>query len=705
MAKEAVAERAELLKEPPSDAQDVRQQEPREVAGIPASLMNKETRDELSNFLAEQIDEAEIERSEFIKKLARWKVAYRAPIATKPKNFPIHNASNITTSVIKEAVNTIVAQVVQATMTARPWWIMQDLAAEWEPMVDAIEDFMSLAAERDLGIDEAMVDAITEMCKLGTTILTEEWEVDERKVYNYTADGKSVYPRTVTDHDGPRLTHIPLQRFWIRFTERSIQKAQWCGTELWMTEKELKGKRDQGKFHSIDGILVKESDAKLSDPVQEGQEKIEKTIPHRQKKYRVFRLYVSYDIDNDGKLEELLLYYHRESNTIIGDFFNPYWHGKRPFIKMGYFPVEDRFYDEGLCEMLEGLQRAISSWVNRRADNATMANLKMFIKRKMARGLNPGDPLYLGKIIEVTDIHNDIKEFSMAEIYPSTVQEEQLLQQRANRVSGLSEASLGSASPVTRTTAAAQLALLQEASKRIDLTVRNVRNGFNQIGWFTLQLYFQYGTLGKGLAWMGDRGRIVDAVFRLPRRANELGFAIRAQTPTSLVNKQVQRENKLQIYQLLLQAHESILPLAAQFAPDALPEIARGLVVGTKKFLTDALETFDETDPEGILASLSVLEKVLPQGPNFGGVGFDARAAETDKLLTDLGRVEALLREAEATRDSLGRTTNRGHEGAVRPAPGLLPSSPGPFGPGGEPPQNRTGGNGALQAATRGDSR
>lgn len=696
MAKEAVIERAKLLKEPPEDAQDVPQQGPREVAGIPASLMNDQVRKALSLYLGQEIDEATSERSDFIDKLARWKLAYKAPVALKPKNFPIHNASNITASVIKEAVNTIVAQVIQATMTAKPWWILQDLAAEWEPMVDPIEKFLSLAAERDLEIDEAMIDAITEMCKLGTTILTEEWEVDERKVYNYTADGKQVYSRIVTDRDGPKLTHIPLQRFWIRFTERFIQKAAWCGTELWMTADELNAKQDQGKFHSIDQVIVKDEDPVLSDPVQEGQEEVEKTQPSKRERYQIFRLYVSFDVDGDGKKEELLVYYHRESNTIIGDFFNPYWHGKRPFIKMGYFPIEDRFYDEGLCEMLEGLQRAISSWTNRRADNATMANLKMWIKRKMSRGLNPGDPLYLGKIIEVTDIHNDIREIQMAEIYPSTVQEEQLLQQRANRVSGLSEASLGSASPVTRTTAAAQLALLQEASKRIDLTVRNVRTGFNKIGWFTLQLYFQFGTLGKGLAWMGDRGRIVDAVFRLPRRANELGFAIRAQTPTSLVNKQVQRESKLQIYQLLVQAHESILPLAAQFAPESLPEIARGLITGTKKFLTDALETFDETDPEGILASLTVLEKVLPQGPNFGGVGFDARAAETDQLLAAFGRMEALLREAEAARDSLGRSTNAGNTRPAPVQPRLLPSSPGPFGPGGEPTPNRTGGDGAF---------
>ena len=692
----APPEKAKLLKEEPLGERDAPQQGPREVFRIPASLLSDGTRDELANFLAEQIDEAKKERQDFITKLARWKKAYKAPLADKPKNYPIHNASNLTTAVIKEAVNTIVAKVIQATTTAKPRWIFQDLAAEWDPFVNILERFMTLAADRDMKVEPAMIDAITEMCKLGTSILSEEWDVDERKVFNYTADGKSVYPRKITKRDGPLLSHIPLQKFWIRFTEKDIQSARWCGTELWMSEKELTAKANQGKFHSISKILIADEDTQLEDPVDESQEKIEKTIPTERKRFQIFRLYVAYDIDDDGNFEELLLYYHRDTNTIIGDFFNPYWHMKRPFIKMGYFPVDDRFYDEGLCEMLEGLQAAISSWVNRRADNATLANLKMFIKRKMSRGINPGDPLYAGKVIEVNDIHQDIREFTMSEIYPSTVNEEQLLQNRANRISGLSDAATGASAPVTRTTAAAQLALLQEAAGRIDLTVKSVRTAWDEIGELGIQLYFQHGTQAKGLAWLGEEGRVADAVFRLPRRANELGFAIRAQTPTSLTNKQVQRETKLQIFQLLREAHESILPLAAQFAPESLPEIARGLISGTRKFLTDALETFDETDPESILASLSVLEKVLPQGPNFGGVGFDARRVETDKLLGDLSRVDSILREAETIRDSLSTVRSDGEQRRLSAPPGVLPGDIGSFGPGGESPGSEQGGNGAL---------
>ena len=694
---EPKADRAEVLPEMPEGELESPQQVPREVFNIPRSLFTKKIQEDIIKFISSELDEAEIERVDFIRKLARWKVAYKAPRAEKPKNFPIHNASNIRASVIKEAVNTLVAQLVQTTMTASPVWIMKDLSAQWEPFKDPLERFMDLAADRDMNLDDAMIDAITEMTKLGTSILSLEWDVDERRIYQYTSDGAHIYPRTVVNRDGPLLTHIPLEKWWIRFTEKDIQKARWCATELDFTEQELVAKANQGKFHSISEIIKAEGDDTLIEPVTSGQENIEKTIPiGSRRRFKVFRIYLSYDIDNDGNFEELLIYYHRDSATIIGDFFTPHWHGKKPYIKMRYFPVEDRFYGEGICEMLESMQEAISSWINRRGDNATLANLKMFIKRKLSRGINPGDPLYPGKVIEVTDIHNDLREFQMSEIYPSTVNEEQLLQGRANRISGISEANLGSASPVSRTTAAAQLALLQEQAKRVDLTVREIRKARNKIGSQALHLYFQYGSLGKGLAWMGESGRKVDALFRLPRLANELGFAIKAQTPTSLSNKQVERENKLQIFQLLVQAHQQILPLAQGLVPDAIPEIARGLISGTIRFLTDTLETFGESDPESILASLTVLEKLLPARGDFGGLESFQRASETDILLNQLDGLETLLREAKSSRDEFSRTRPNGDTRNVSAPSGLLPGNSGVFGPGGESAFRSPRGSGAL---------
>jgi hypothetical protein len=653
------AERAEALPEAPANAGDEPVQISKIPGAIPAKFMTAEMRANLITYLNDELSQAESERSEFIRKIARWEEAYQAPMPDAPKHFPIYNASNLTMPVIKEAVNTLAAQLVQATDTARPRWILKQLAKEWDPFIDRVERFLDLASDRDMNLSPVMTDWIVECTKLGTSILEIPWEVDERKIYKYDESGKRSYPSKVVLKDGPSPRHIPLTRFWIRFHERDIQKARWCATEVEMSEVELREGERHKKFHSIDKVLGVEKTT--TDAQEDVQESIEKTKPVK-RNHSIFIVWLSWDIDGDNTFEETKLYFHRDTSTLIGEFFNPYWHARRPFVKIGYFPHPNRFYDEGLCEMLEQIQIAISEGANKRADNAALANLKMFLKRKTVRNLQPGDPLYSGKIIEVNDPSGDVRELQMSEIYPSTINEERLLQSRAERVAGTNEGIAGAAMPVTRTTASAQIALLQEQAKRIDLTVRSLRRGQQEIGWYALQLYSQFGTQGKAVAWMGRNGIEIDAVFRLPRRVLEIGMSLHAQTPTSMQNKQVQRENKIALFNLLLQLHKELFALVAPFAPETIPVVAAGAIKGAQKFMGDVLRTFEETDPEGILASLSVLEKILPQMENLGGnLGDVERGVQVADLLDRLASLEQLAEEAEASAEgSRGITNGRG---------------------------------------------
>jgi hypothetical protein len=248
------------------------------------------------------------------------------------------------------------------------------------------------------------------------------------------------------------------------------------------------------------------------------------------------------------------------------------------------------------------------------------------------------------------DVHNDIREMRISEIYPSTVNEEIMLRDYGDRLAGTSEASAGAAQPVSRTTASAQLALLQEQAKRIDLTVRSIRTGLNEVGSQAIDLYFQFGVNGKGIAWMGSRGRTVEAVFRLPRRVVELGMAVRTQVPTSLQNRQVKRENSIAMFNLLTQLYQQMIPLAQGLAPDALPEVVRAMVGGAEKFMGDVLETFDVSDPDEALAGLTVLERLLPRAEDLGGLEAFARGVENAEISEKLSGLEALLREAETLR-------------------------------------------------------
>lgn len=660
--------RASVQKEETPEDRDIPIQRSKALGHIPPELMTPDMRREIESFLSHEIEQADMERSDFISKLARWERAYKAPMPDGPKHFPIFNSSNITLPVIKEAVNTLAAQLVQATDTARPRWIFKELAKEWEPFVDGIETFLDIASDRDMNLSPVHADWVVDIAKLGTGILEMPWEVDVRRIYKYNERGDRAYPSEVVFQDGPAPRHIPLAKFWIRFHERELQKARWCGTEIEFNEVELIEKAMKGRFHSIKSVINEEPTDAEKNKVQKESEDIEETNP-LESNYTVHKIWLSWDIDGDGRFEEILVYFHRKTGKIIGEFFHPYWHGRRPFVKEGYFPNPDRFYDEGLCEMLEQIQMAISAMENRRADNSALANLKMIIKKKTVRSLQPGDPLYSGKIIETVDPFTDIREFQMSEIYPSTIQEQVMLQQRAERVAGTNEGIAGAAMPVSRTTASAQIALLQEQAKRIDLTVRNIRRGQQKLGRFAIDLYSQYGTNGKAVAWMGVRGKEVEAVFRLPRRALELGVSLHAQTPTSMQNRQVRRENKLAMFNLLLQLHERIFEIAQAFAPESLPLVAAGAIKASQKFMVDVLETFEEPDPEGVLASLTVLEKVLPQMEDFGGLDAFSRGVEASEILDRISGLENLVREAEASAEGRGGVSNERGNGERTSSP------------------------------------
>lgn len=671
---------AGLLKQESRAGEEAPSQIPRLVKQIPDDMWEA-AEDEIDSFLSQELHTAEGERTQFMRKIARWQAAYRAPIPDAPKHFPIWNASNMVYPLIKEAVNTISAQIAQSTLTARPTWVLKDLAAEWKPFVAPLEEFLTIGAKRDMDLRKVATPWIISGCKLGSSILEIGNLIDVRRIYKYTPDGSDTYPSNIIRHDGPKAIHVPLQDFWIRFGETDIQDARWVARRMWLTGRQLRDAAAQGKFFGVDQLRGHPS--RTTDEVDRAQEFIEKTTPSHRDLFEIFKVWLSWDIDGEGNMEELLLYYSKDARRFISKKFHPYWHGKRPYVKFGFFPVEHRFYDEGICEMLEGLQESISQMHNRRADNHTLANAAMIIKRKTSRGIMPGDPLYSAKVIETADIWNDIREFRLSEPYQSTVQEEQIERQIADNLVGMSDAQRGSALPVSRTTAAAQLALLQEQAKRIDLSVQSSRDALDEVGLLTTSLYYQYGTNGKALEWMGERGRVVEAIFRLPRRVVEIGQAISVSTPTSLQNRQVKRENSIALFQLLTTLYQQIIPLAEQMAPDALPMVVQSMVSSAMSFMNDVLASFEVTDPEDILAGLAVLERVLPSPSDMGGGDEFTRQAESSDLINKLGVIENLMREAQEMRGDprslLGQGPRRREvplfpsNAAVPPGPGRTP--------------------------------
>lgn len=629
---------------------DIRQMDTSLVGEVP--LSDEQERD-LKVYLDQEIYLALGERTSFIDNLVRWQEVYDAPMATEPKDFPLADSANLTVPIIKEMVNTLTAQFTQTVLTPRPRWILQAMSEEWGPFVGIIEDFMDLAAERDLKFDKRIETWILEAAKLGTSVIQVGYTQQAKNFYVYSRDGMEVRKVRRVTHDGPILYNIPLEDYIQPFTSVDPQEARWCGKRFRVTGKWLMDRAEDGGYHNVSQVVIGQTganygtDYKTGD-VQEKQEMLEATTPNRRDTYEIYEIWLSWDVDGDGLEEEIVAWYHPPTQTLLRVQYHMFWHSERPFIVLRYFPKEYRFYGQGLCDQLEALQEEISEIHNQRLDNASIANVRPLLVRRGSKSLKPGDPLFTGQPIPV-DNPDDVVPLVIGEIYPSTIMNEDMTRSYAERLSGANEASSRGAMPVTRTTATAQLALLQEQAKRFDQTIRNARDGIAKIGWYAFSTYFQFGADEKKIVqWLGERGRIISGIFNLKRSASELGLGFTASAPTSQQNKELQKQNALAVFNLTIQMYTQLLQLAVQTGTpaEALAPVAAKLVQSAERFMFQILDRFDVSNPDDIIAGLKILEKILPKPEDLGGLETFARAEEAADRAESLARLEALLTEA-----------------------------------------------------------
>lgn len=645
------------------DIKEYSQNRQQETSHVGEVSMSARRQGELKDYLDEQIYLALGERSEFVRNLARWQEAYHAPRATEPKNFPFANSSNLTIPVIKEIVNTMVAQLTQTVLTPKPTWAMITQMDEWSPFVATIERFMDKFAQGELKLPKKAELWILESAKLGTGILEVGYHEIKKFHHLYGRTGLDAQKVINILNSGPILYNIPLEDWLIRFTETDEQDADWCGKRFRANKRKLLVGAESGRYRNVSQMLSTddknrpESGDISQDEVQFAREQLTSTSPNFRDTFELYDLHVSWYVNNSDEYpSELKVVYHPPTRTLLRTTYNQFWHMSRPYVPLKFFPVGHRFYGMGLCEMLETMQEEISTMHNQRIDNSTVVNTKPILVRKTGRpALKPGDPIYTSQIIHVDEM-TDVQPLQLGEVSPSTVINENMARNMVERLSGITEAQSRGGMPVTRTTATAQLALLQEQAKRFDQTIRNAREGLTRIGELVFSLFFQFGIdEEKPIQWLGERGRVINGILNLPFSAIKSGFGFTATAPTSQQNKELQRQNAIAVFNLTIQMYTQVINFAINTGvpQQALVPVAKSLVESAEKFMFQILDRFDVTNPDDIVAGLRVLHGILPTPEDLGGMEANELAAERAEIADDLARLEAVLTEASGNEAGL----------------------------------------------------
>lgn len=591
----------------------------------------------LVNYLVSELTDAENERMDSMWDFARWRRKYRTKFPEFPKDWPLANSSQITIPVIKTAVHTLTSRVYQTMMAADPILSFRTKNKDYQDFAGAYEEFFGLYSTERLDMEDILDTVVTETIKLGTAVVEVTTKRDRRAVMKYDGLTKTYRKEVKELYNGPVVYHFPIEDFWCRIGYQDVQKAPWCGKEIRVTWSQIKDMALAGDLNpdEINNIWSLPADEGDKSPSLKVEEQIENREPQDWQEYRLFELSVRWDVDGDGLDEEILVYFHWESRTLLRRKFNTFRNGRRPWIIFRYIRVPHRLYGEGMAEILEHLQEEISTIHNQRIDNATVANLQIILVKKLIRGLSPGDRLWSGKIVKADQ--QDVGTLRLGEIYPSTVTNEQIAQQYAKEISGVGDNINGQGQPVTRTTATAQLSMLEEANRRFDKPIKSMRKSVREIGVHCTDLMADYGTNGLAEEWLGDRGIIVEEMLANPTTFAPGNVRVQTLSTKSSVNREVEFQSAVAVMNMVVQMGQQFMQLGSMANPQAAGVIAHELVSAIREPWKKVMQYSDSQNIEEAMSVLNVLSRILPSPEDLGGMASAEAGANAEGARTAAG--------------------------------------------------------------------
>ncbi len=446
-------------------------------------LKDTETFDDITLFLQAEIEDVRdgAERSEMKEKWQTYRRLRRSTPEQKERNWPWRKSSNVEPPVIEQKVNTVTSKLNAAFAMKKPPVQAEALADTDFLTAQALERYLGWLADNPSGMSLQAKRRLIhyDQTSLGLCPVYVAFVDETRSFKKLGAAGEedSYQSRYI----GPTLMPVRLEDFLTRPYWTDLQRAPWFAVEYRYFYHEIVQRQQQNYFHNVQNIIDKSLEAYDEGLKKELEDKgisvgdLAKDLETRQ--YQIYLVHVYWDIDKDGVPEDLILWFHPETRTVLRADYNSV--GKRTITLFPYMEEPDHIYARGLCEMLEGMQKEISALHRMRLDGTELAMLKIWLTRR-GSGINPDEELNPFKVLAVDDVTNDVKLLEFTDPSDSCLQGEAVARDYADKVSGASDIMSGFYDPIAKSgqNASSTLALLQAGNSILNAILET-----NEIAW------------------------------------------------------------------------------------------------------------------------------------------------------------------------------------------------------------------------------
>lgn len=564
----------------------------------------------LRTFLNERIFNLRAERGAYINLLKDYQKIYWAEPKEGKNKFPFTGAAKVVIPISAISIETIHAKNMTTLFGLGDIIQCKAELPEFVPIQEKYTRWFNKELFNNVGIKQFAKNTDLERVKYGNCIGRVSYLYEEKQAIQSDDNGNEKEVTVITKN-GAIAEAVSVARFIMPFTDVNPQDAILVGEEVEVTRNQLELWEQSGKFipGTIDKIKAFFANpaaltGKTGHEFLREQQELEKKVPSPMIPNMIlyYHIWMSFNVDGneEGKTKEIVLDYHYESNTIMSIRYNWYDDLHRPYRIGQYFPIEHRWTGIGVCKQLMEFQKEITIQHRQRIDNATLANTKM-IKVSKLSGYGPNEPIFPGKMWFVDEMDH-IDTLEMGEIYASSFNNEQSTLMYAQQRSGVNELTVGMEQSGTPGTATDILARSQEAKGKAAYYFENFKDFIHEIVLDTACVLQQYGPKDIEILDRNPDGGLIKQIMRMPERYVRQGLLYKLNVVGQNDNKLADRNNMLQLVQILQQYWQGQVQIAEMLqSPQLLQMIGLRALTSTTEAMKQILETFDLRDIDHLI--------------------------------------------------------------------------------------------------------
>ena len=604
-------------------------------------------RDELEHRLKSDLDDTLLSQEKLVKHIEQLNKKYRGFRADK--TWPYEKAANVGVPATLWLLETILVRAFDVLFGQKKTFIFKAKKKEYIELARQLEDAMDWWAKQVGKLEKTLFSPVMQALKAGTGIVKLDYVRKKRTIVRYATDEEKddkeiktfkdkdnnvLVKMPMTVYDGVVLRPIDRADFFISPEAVTIDDAALVGFRFLTTHSSLETKAGQGIYNKEAVEAIVKSDKASPTEVQESRaEQQGKEVPDTLKDQEwIYEIYIKYDVDEDGEPDDVLIHFHKETGRILRTVYNPYFYGFRPLVDIVAYREEYSFDGFGGCMRVESLQDELDSMHNQRLDRMNQINAPMY--KIYTGGIENTDySIYPGKVWMCSSPEHNIEVVQWPEVYPSSFQEEQLVNFYMEKTLGVTPDVMGvptTERPVFRDTASR----LQESAKKFKFLIKNIFGGVEDIGRKTLMMFAQYQ---PSWAYGMDKKEGDDTTMRyetvdFPMEYLWDSVDIELAASKEDINVELRREKNLQLYELLSDYFTKLMGMAQLLVTPGVPVSLINFVLDvagvSSKLMKKIVDDTDTVDSDDIVLdmrkSMDMDELVKmqmqgqPQGPGQG---------------------------------------------------------------------------------------